>query len=436
MSKEDLKIPFDAQLDIVKTYEEEDKLYIEGYAATTDYDDQGDVITPEAIKQSENDLLERSTVLLNHDKDRPIGKVETAAGDTKGLKIKVLISKAEPEVRQKVKEGVLNKFSIRGAILESTKEKIKHSGKEIWANIIKAMKLIEVSLVSIPANSQAKTLAWYMSKALEEKVYSAEEVEALKKEIRELKGYSVGSNIPSTYMMAYARHMKGLTDRKIKDGVNIKAKGYIKAIYADEDDYSCSIEIEEGEILEVTKSMSDIKKKDGVLYTQEEVDAMEVKLQNTEKELADIKLAVEAKEIESKKLQDESKKSIDDMNVKSENISKELISVKTELETVKKERDDIKAKQADEAVDKQVASKWMELEGKSYKKEDADAIKAILKKGLVGQALTPEETDALISKQIKGSVLKLGFETVGTGEMTKERRNALIAMGGLKIKSK
>jgi hypothetical protein len=96
LSKELNEINFDAQIDIIKTYESEDKLYIEGYAATSDLDDQGDIITKEAIKQAENDLLDRSTVLLNHDTNRPIGKVEDSKAEERGLKIKVLVSKAEP----------------------------------------------------------------------------------------------------------------------------------------------------------------------------------------------------------------------------------------------------------------------------------------------------------------------------------------------------
>ena len=446
MSKKEINIPFDAQLNIVKTYEEDEKLYVDGYAATTDYDDQGDIITPEAIKQSENDLIERSTVLLNHDKDRPIGKVEQAKGDEKGLKIKVLISKAEPEIRQKIKEGIINKFSIRGSILESTKEKVKQAGKEIWANIIKAMKLVEVSMVSVPANSEAKALSWYMSKALDENSAKEnekesllvqitdykKEIEKLTNEIKELKGYTVVNGVmqPTSRMRAYATHMKGLTDCKLGKIVNISASGSIKSLESDEEyGDTCLIDVNKGELTEVAKSMADIKKKDGTLYSQEEIDSLVAKSESTEKELSDMKVASETEKATTKK-------SMDDVNAKVVDVETKLANVTKELEDSKKELDIAKAKQVDEDINKKVDAKWAEFEGKAYKKEDAAVIKAILKKGFLGQALTPEETDSLISKKMQGSILKLGFDAIGqSGTMTKERREQLIALGGIKIKA-
>ena len=95
----------------------------------------------------------------------------------------------------------------------------------------------------------------------------------------------------------------------------------------------------------------------------------------------------------------------------------------------------LKAKEADENINKQVNAKWADLEGKAYKKEDGEVIKSILKKGFLGQALTPEETDNLISKKIQGSILKLGFDEIGQNVMTKERREQLIAIGGIKVKA-
>lgn len=93
-----------------------------GYAATTDFDLQGDIITEEALQASSLDLLKNSTVLLNHDLKLPIGKVTKVEFDKHGLLVDVLVSKTEPEVIQKIKEGVLNKFSIRGQVLERERE--------------------------------------------------------------------------------------------------------------------------------------------------------------------------------------------------------------------------------------------------------------------------------------------------------------------------
>ena len=70
-----LGIPFSCHLDILKATEEEGKWIVEGFAATSDFDLQDDIITHDAIETSARDLIENSTVLLNHDTDASIGKV-------------------------------------------------------------------------------------------------------------------------------------------------------------------------------------------------------------------------------------------------------------------------------------------------------------------------------------------------------------------------
>ncbi len=158
------KVVFNFPLDIMKQGVEEGEFHIVGYAATSDFDLQGDIITEEALRASQLDLLKNSTVLLNHDVTLPIGRVTKAEFDTRGLLIDVLISKTEPDVIQKIKEGILNKFSIRGQVLDREKKFIPELDKVV--NVIKRMSLVEVSLVSVPANPEAKAIGWYISKAL------------------------------------------------------------------------------------------------------------------------------------------------------------------------------------------------------------------------------------------------------------------------------
>lgn len=166
-----LNIPFNALLDIRKagTTDKGDWI-VEGFCATSDLDLQGDVITEEALDASAKDLLENSTVLFNHDENRPIGKVVDAKkmtlDGTLGLWVKVMISKAEPKLWTNIKEGVLNKFSIRGKVLRAKKE--FYALLNHVANVIYRMKLIETSLVSLPANPKARALRWYVSKALKD----------------------------------------------------------------------------------------------------------------------------------------------------------------------------------------------------------------------------------------------------------------------------
>ena len=160
------KIPFTFPLDVIKQVDEEGEFHVVGYAATTDFDMQGDIITEEALRDSSLDLIKNSTVLLNHDLKQPIGKVTKVQFDMHGLLIDVLISKTEPEIIQKIKEGVLNKFSIRGQVLERERKFMPELNR--MANVIMRMALVEVSLVSVPANPEAKAIGWYVTKALQE----------------------------------------------------------------------------------------------------------------------------------------------------------------------------------------------------------------------------------------------------------------------------
>ncbi len=159
-------VPFDLPISLLKAVEEGGEFHIVGYAATTDFDLQGDVITEDALANSAADLLKNSTVLLNHDLKLPIGRVTKVNFDRNGLLIDALISKTEPEIIQKIKEGVLNKFSIRGQVLERERKFMPELDRTV--NVIKKMTLVEVSLVSVPANPEARAVGWYVSKALAE----------------------------------------------------------------------------------------------------------------------------------------------------------------------------------------------------------------------------------------------------------------------------
>jgi len=149
----------------------EEKWYVEGFVATTDKDTDNDIITVEALEQAVGILKTKyTTVLYNHNFDRPIGKiVDAAVKDTdwgsKGLWIKFLISKTEPEIWQKVQEGVLCKFSIGAfAIREPVYKETGEGQPEVDYWKIVELYPYEVSLVSVPANPNAVALDYYVSK--------------------------------------------------------------------------------------------------------------------------------------------------------------------------------------------------------------------------------------------------------------------------------
>lgn len=128
------------------------------------------MIKEEALDGSVDDLMENTTVLFNHDPNRAIGKVLAAkkkqVEGTLGLWVKVLISKSESKIWKQIQEGILNKFSIRGKVEKARKEFVESLGR--IANVIYKMKLIENSIVSLPANPKARALVAYVSKALSE----------------------------------------------------------------------------------------------------------------------------------------------------------------------------------------------------------------------------------------------------------------------------
>lgn len=169
---ESVNFPFDAYVDVDKFYTVKQsqgpigKWVVEGYASTSDLDSQGDIITPEAIAMGAESLKKYNTVLFNHDPDRPIGIVEKAEAQDRKLFVKIVISKSEPKLWEQIKDGTLSKFSIRGKILDHSTKEDPVTKKEIL--VIKAMELHEVSLVSVPANPEARSLAWYVEKAYRE----------------------------------------------------------------------------------------------------------------------------------------------------------------------------------------------------------------------------------------------------------------------------
>jgi len=146
------------QSSITKSEESKGDWIIWGYASTFDIDSGGDQITKSALLGAKDDFIEYSTVLFNHNFDKPIGKVVDTTVDDIGLLIKVVISKTEKEIWTKVREGIISKFSVAGRILEETQT-------ENGIYQINKIRFHEVSLVSVPANNKAEAVDDYTNKS-------------------------------------------------------------------------------------------------------------------------------------------------------------------------------------------------------------------------------------------------------------------------------
>jgi HK97 family phage prohead protease len=182
-------LPFTAELLLDNTTLEKHSVpagnwIVEGYASTSDLDSQNHIVTPEAIKMGAESLKKYNTVLFNHDPDRPIGQVmHSEAQDTK-LLVKVAISKTEPKIWEQIKDGTLSKFSIRGSVTDSEYYTDERSLKEIRK--ITAMELHEISVVAVPANPEARSIAYYIEKALIASTISTLSKDNLRKKIKEV----------------------------------------------------------------------------------------------------------------------------------------------------------------------------------------------------------------------------------------------------------
>jgi len=136
-----------------------DRWVVAGFAVTTHFiPSDGMIITEEALRPSVQDVLKRSTVLFNHNPNKPIGKVihaDVVSTDGEyGLFVRVEISKTAPEIWEQIREGVVNKFSIRAAVLESVDEFDPEIGQTV--TFVKRLEIKEISLVSVPADPMAK----------------------------------------------------------------------------------------------------------------------------------------------------------------------------------------------------------------------------------------------------------------------------------------
>lgn len=126
------------------------KLSIEGYANTIDKDRYGDVVLPSAFKM--DNYNKNPIILLQHDQNQPIGTMVSYEVTDQGLKIKVEISNAAEDlyrVKTLINDGVLRAFSIGFRMLK---------GKYIPEDdiyVIQELELLEVSIVSVPANQDS-----------------------------------------------------------------------------------------------------------------------------------------------------------------------------------------------------------------------------------------------------------------------------------------
>jgi HK97 family phage prohead protease/HK97 family phage major capsid protein len=121
-------------------------IYIEGYASTTDVDRMNDVIPTSVWEKGIVNYLRNPIILSQHDHDDPIGRMVDYKIDSKGLWIKARISAAAEQVYGLVKDEVVTAFSVGFRVIDAAYD----AATELF--VIKELELVEISVVSIPAN--------------------------------------------------------------------------------------------------------------------------------------------------------------------------------------------------------------------------------------------------------------------------------------------
>jgi len=123
----------------------EGSIHIEGYASTVDVDRHGDVVPSSVWEKGMQNYLKNPVILAYHDHSNPIGRMTEHKSDNKGLWIKARISTAAKQF-QLIKDGILTAFSIGFRVLDAE----YNSAAEVF--LIKDLELVEISVVSVPAN--------------------------------------------------------------------------------------------------------------------------------------------------------------------------------------------------------------------------------------------------------------------------------------------
>jgi len=122
---------------------------ISGYASVFDFvDHQNDLVEKGAFK---NALAEKTKLLWQHDYSKPIGTIKKIYEDDYGLKMEAEINndvhygrEAAALVKQKAIEGLSVGFALEDFIYNDQ-----------GIRVIKKINLMEVSIVTFPANSKA-----------------------------------------------------------------------------------------------------------------------------------------------------------------------------------------------------------------------------------------------------------------------------------------
>ena len=125
---------------------------IAGYANTSDKDRSGDIVKPEAWAKGIENFRRNPILLYQHDHNKPIGKISSVTVDKKGIFVEASVSEAAEKqhgVKTLISDGVLKSFSVGFRVKDADYD------KRTDTFLIKDVELLEISVVSVPANQNS-----------------------------------------------------------------------------------------------------------------------------------------------------------------------------------------------------------------------------------------------------------------------------------------
>ena len=156
------KLFFQMEVKEVKQEDAGGAVRIEGFASTPDIDRYRDIVEPKAFASAIEMYMKNPVILYQHDGDRPVGNATSVKVTEKGFWISASI--VDEDTKTKILDGRMRAFSIGYLALESA---LQHEDgtafnaetDSIWdpklIRVIKKLDLVEISIVSTPANGNA-----------------------------------------------------------------------------------------------------------------------------------------------------------------------------------------------------------------------------------------------------------------------------------------
>lgn len=227
----------------------EDGIYIEGYASTPIMDRDRDIIPVDAVDFEEYKL--NPIVLYQHDRKQPIGKVEEIVKRPDGIWVRAFISNTADKltgVVSYIKQGILKAFSIGFGIEDY--ELLSDGGYKF-----KKIKLHELSIVSVPANStalfnQVKEFTGDLLHIEEDKMDLEKELEKLRKEKAE---YEKALKEKEEQEKAEKARLEREQEKAAREQLEKDLKGTIELVK----NLSHKVEIQKAEIDKLEKSLKE-----------------------------------------------------------------------------------------------------------------------------------------------------------------------------------